>query len=111
MPAFYRFAAHATTSGPLSLMAQRAPFVSLWSRDDVRTAVCDFLPTKAIAVLPVVAKPLRAVQTSLLVTAIRRRGKTTVPTPHTTRALLDALLVKIRRLTPRTESTRAFTMM
>ena len=26
-------------------MAQhRAPFVSLWSRDDVRTAVCDFLP-------------------------------------------------------------------
>ena len=33
-------------------MAQhRAPFISLWSRDDVRTAVCDFLPTKAIAVL------------------------------------------------------------
>ena len=28
-------------------MAQhRAPFVSLWSRDDVRTAVCDFLPNK-----------------------------------------------------------------
>ena len=27
-------------------MAQhRAPFVSLWSRDDVRSAVCDFLPT------------------------------------------------------------------
>ena len=75
-------------------MAQRAPFVSLWSRDDVRTAVCDFLPTKAIAVLPVVAKPLRAVQTSLLITAIRRRGKTTVPSPQTTRgALLDALLV------------------
>ena len=74
-------------------MAQRAPFVSLWSRDDVRTAVVDFLPTKTIAVLPVVAKPLRALQTSLLVTAIRRRGKTTVPTPQTTRALLDALLV------------------
>ena len=75
-------------------MAQhRAPFVSIWSRDDVRTAVCDFLPTKAIAVLPVVAKPLRAVQTPLLVTAIRRRGKTTVPSPQTTRALLDALLV------------------
>ena len=71
----------------------RAPFVSLWSRDDVRTAVSDFLPTKAIAVLPVVAKPLRAVQTPLLVTAIRRRGKTTVPTPFTTRKLLDALLV------------------
>ena len=75
-------------------MAQhRAPFVSLWSRDDVRTAVCDFLPTKTIAVLPVVAKPLRALQTSLLVTAIRRRGKTTVPSPQTTRALLDALFV------------------
>ena len=43
--------------------------------------------------LPVVAKPLRALQTSLLVTAIRRRGKTTVPTPQTTRALLDALFV------------------
>jgi hypothetical protein len=74
-------------------MAQRAPFVSLWARDDVRAAVCDFLPTKTIAVLPVVAEPLRALQTSLLVTAIRRRGKTTVPTPQTTRALLDALLV------------------
>ena len=73
--------------------AIRAPFVSLWSRDDVRTAVCDFLPTKTIAVLPVVAKPLRAAQTPLLVTAIRRRGKTTVPTPPTTRALLNALLV------------------
>ena len=75
-------------------MAQhRAPFISLWSRDDVRTAVCDFLPTKTIAVLPVVAKPLRAVQTPLLVTAIRRRGKTTVPNPQTRRALLEALLV------------------
>ena len=30
-------------------MAQRAPFVSLWSRDDVRAAVVDFLPTKAVA--------------------------------------------------------------
>ena len=74
-------------------MAQRAPFVSLWSRDDVRTAVVDFLPTKAVAVLPLVAQPLRAAQTPLLVTAIRRRGKTTVPTPQTTRALLDSLLV------------------
>ena len=71
----------------------RAPFISLWSRDDVRTAVSDFLPTKAIAVLPVVAKPLRAAQTPLLVTAIRRRGKTTVPNPQTRRALLDALFV------------------
>ena len=87
-------------------MAQhRAPFVSLWSRDDVRTAVCDFLPTKAIAVIPVVAKPLRAVQVSLLVTAIRRRGKTTVPSPQTTRALLDALFVgepQYRRIDTRT---------
>ena len=75
-------------------MAQRAPFVSLWSRDDVRTAIADFLPTATIAVLPLVAKPLRAVQTPLLVTAIRRRGKTTVPNPQTRRALLyDALLV------------------
>ena len=71
----------------------RAPFVSLWSRDDVRTAVVDFLPTKAVAVLPLVAQPLRAAQTPLLVTAIRRRGKTTVPNPPTTRALLDSLLV------------------
>ena len=71
----------------------RAPFVSLWSRDDVRTAVVDFLPTKAVAVLPVVAKPLRAAQTPLLITAIKRRGKTAVPNPPTTRALLDALLV------------------
>ncbi len=71
----------------------RAPFISLWSRDDVRTAIADFLPTRAVAVLPVVAKPLRTAQTPLLVTAIRRRGKTTVPSPQTTRALLDALLV------------------
>ena len=71
----------------------RAPFVSLWSRDDVRTAVVDFLPTKTVAVLPLVAQPLRAAQTPLLVTAIRRRGKTAVPSPQTTRALLDSLLV------------------
>ena len=71
----------------------RAPFVSLWSRDDVRTAVVDFLPTKAVAALPLVAKPLSAAQTPLLVTAIRRRGKTTVPSPQTTRKLLDSLLV------------------
>ena len=75
-------------------MAQhRAPFVSLWSRDDVRTAVVDFLPTIAVAVLPLVAQPLRAAQTRLLVTAIRSRGKTTVPNPQTRRALLDALFV------------------
>ena len=72
----------------------RAPFVSLWSRDDVRTAVVDFLPTKTVAVLPLVAQPLRAAQTPLLVTAIRRRGKTTVPNPPTTRALL--LFVALR---------------
>ena len=71
----------------------RAPFISLWARDDVRTAIVDFLPTKTIAVLPCVVKPLRAAQSQLLVTAIRRRGKTAVPRPSTTRALLDALLV------------------
>ena len=71
----------------------RAPFVSLWSRDDVRTAVVDFLPTATIAVLPLVAELLRTAQTPLLVTAIRRRSKTTVPSPQTTRALLDSLLV------------------
>jgi hypothetical protein len=71
----------------------RAPFISLWARDDVRTAIVDFLPTKTIAVLPCVVKPLRAAQSQLLVTAIRRRGKTAVPSPPTTRALLDALLV------------------
>ena len=74
-------------------MAQRPPFISLWSRDDVRTAVCDFLPTKAVAALPEIAKPISALQTPLLVTAIRRRGKTTVPNPPTTRALLNSLLV------------------
>ena len=57
-------------------MAQRAPFVSLWSRDDVRTAIADFRGRN-----PVLPSSLSrcAVQTSLLVTAIRRRGKTTVP--------------------------------
>ena len=74
-------------------MAQRAPFVSLWSRDDVRTAVVDFLPTRAVAALPEVAKPISAAQTPLLITAIRRRGKTTIPSPQTRRALLDALFV------------------
>ena len=70
----------------------RAPLLALWSRDDVRAAVVDFLPTRTIAVLAVVAKPLREVQSRLLITAAKRRGKT-VPDPPTTRALLDALLV------------------
>ena len=71
---------------------RRAPLLALWSRDDVRAAVVDFLPTSTIATLPFVAKPLREVQSRLLVTATTRRGKT-VPNPPTTRALLDALLV------------------
>ena len=71
----------------------RAPFVSLWSRDDVRAAVVDFLPTKAVAAVPEIAKPISAAQTPLLITAIRRRGKTTIPSPQTRRALLDALFV------------------
>ena len=53
----------------------------------------DFLPTESVAVLAMVAKPLREAQSCLLITAIRRRGKTAVPNPTTTRALLDALLV------------------
>ena len=73
--------------------ARRSPLLALWSRDDPRTAVIDFLQTKTIAVLPIVAKPLRDAQSRLLITAIKRRAKTTVPNPPTTRACLDALLV------------------
>ena len=43
--------------------------------------------------LAVVARPLRDAQSCLLLTAIKRRAKTTVPNPPTTRACLDALLV------------------
>ena len=43
--------------------------------------------------LAVVAKPLRDAQSRLLLTAIKRRGKVAVPSPPTTRACLDALLV------------------
>ena len=53
----------------------------------------DFLPTESVAVLAMVAKPLREAQSCLLTTATKRRGKTAVPNPPTTRALLDALLV------------------
>ena len=73
--------------------ARRAPLLSLWSREDPRTAVIDFLPTKTIATLPFVAKALRDAQSRLLLTAIKRRGKVAVPSPPTTRACLDALLV------------------
>ena len=73
--------------------ARRSPLLALWSRDDPRTAVIDFLPTRTIAVLAMVAKPLREAQSRLLITAIRRRGKTDIPSPPTTRACLDALLV------------------
>ena len=70
-----------------------APLLALWSRDDPRTAVIDFLPTSTIAVLAMIAKPLREAQSRLLITAIRRRGKTNIPSPPTTRALLDALTI------------------
>ena len=73
--------------------ARRAPLLSLWSHEDPRTAVIDFLPTKTIAALPFVAKALRDAQSRLLLTAIKRRGKVAVPSPPTTRACLDALLV------------------
>ena len=43
--------------------------------------------------LAVVAKPLRDAQSRLLLTAIKRRGKTAVPNPPTTRALLDTLVI------------------
>ena len=73
--------------------ARRAPLLSLWSREDPRTAVIDFLPTKTIAALPFVAKALRDAQSRLLLTAIKRRGKVAVPSPPKTQACLDALLV------------------
>ena len=73
--------------------ARRAPLLSLWSREDPRTAVIDFLPTKTIATLPFVAKALRDAQSRLLLTAIKRRGKVAVPSPPKTQACLDALLV------------------
>ena len=66
------------------------PFLALWRRDDVTDSVVDFLPTPTIAVLPMVAKPLRAAQQRVLLTAIRRRGKT-APSPPTTRACLEVL--------------------
>ena len=69
------------------------PLLALWRREDARAAVADFLPTETIALVAMVAKPLREAQSRLLITAIRRRGKTAVPNPPTTRALLDALLV------------------
>ena len=69
---------------------RRVPLLALWSQDDPRAAVIDFMPTKTIATLPLVAKPLREGQSCLLLTAIKRRGKT-VPTSPTTHACLDAL--------------------
>ena len=76
-----------------STRRRATPLLVLWRRDDARAAVVDFLPTETIAVLAMVAKPLREAQSCLLITAIRRRGKAAVPNPPTTRALLDALLV------------------
>jgi hypothetical protein len=68
------------------------PLLALWRRDDVTDSVVDFLPTKSIAVLPIVAKPLRAAQSRVLRSAVRRRGKS-VPSPPTTRAFLDTLVI------------------
>ena len=76
-----------------STRRRATPLLVLWRRDDARAAVVDFLPTESVAVLAMVAKPLREAQSCLLTTAIRRRGKAAVPNPPTTRALLDALLV------------------
>merc|ERR1712216_379711 len=77
---------------PCQPAAPPGALLALWSRDDVRAAIVDFLSTRTIATLPLVAKPPREVQSRLLITATTRRGKT-VPNPPTTRALLDALLV------------------
>ena len=68
------------------------PLLALWRHEDARAAVVDFLPTRTIATLPLVAKPMREAKSCLLLTAIKRRGKT-VPNPPTTRACLDTLLV------------------
>ena len=68
------------------------PLLALWRHEDARAAVVDFLPTSTIAVLAVVAKPLSEAQSCLLLTAIKRRGKT-LPSPPTTRACLDTLIV------------------
>ena len=76
-----------------STRRRATPLLVLWRRDDARAAVVDFLPTRTVSTLPFVAKPLREAQSCLLITAIKRRGKATVPNPTTTRALLEALLV------------------
>ena len=82
----------ATRTARLAAHNENLPFLALWSRDDVTDSVVDFLPTKTIAVLPIVAKPLRAAQQRVLLTAVRRRGKT-LPSPPTTRAFLDTLVI------------------
>ena len=68
------------------------PLLALWRHEDARAAIVDFLPTRTIATLPLVAKPMREAKSCLLLTAIKRRGKT-VPNPPTTQACLDTLLV------------------
>jgi hypothetical protein len=68
------------------------PLLALWRHEDARAAVVDFLPTSTIAVLAMIAKPMREAKSCLLLTAIKRRGKT-VPNPPTTRACFDTLLV------------------
>ena len=71
---------------------RRDALLALWGHEDARAAVVDFLPTSTIAVLAIVAKPLSEAQSCLLLTAIKRRGKT-LPSLPTTRACLDALLI------------------
>ena len=68
------------------------PLLALWRHEDARAAVVDFLPTSTIAVLAMIAKPMREAKSCLLLTAIKRRGKT-VPNPPTTRACLDTLSI------------------
>ena len=61
------------------------PLLALWRHEDARAAVVDFLPTSTIAVLAMIAKPMREAKSCLLLTAIKRRGKT-VPTLRRHRA-------------------------
>ena len=71
------------------------PLLALWRREDARATVVDFLPTRSIATLPFVAKPLREAQMPLLLTAVRRRcAKDSIYRhPPTAQDLLNNLLV------------------
>ena len=71
------------------------PLLALWRREDARATVVDLLPTRSIATLPFVAKPLREAQMPLLLTAVRRRcAKDAIYRhPPTAQDLLNNLLV------------------